>query len=115
MALESDDLECCRVQIGPCRRALPLILASFGRSATTGGQSEGPSCSLLVRAISRARSLLIAENLPRGCIHGLSGLDGDVPDWHVTLSTFLVHVIALKKCHVPLISHANVRPVTPAL
>jgi hypothetical protein len=31
----------------------------------------------------------------------------------VTLSVFLGHVIALKKCHVSLISQANVRPVTP--
>jgi hypothetical protein len=32
---------------------------------------------------------------------------------HVTLSTFVVHVIALKKCHVSLIFQTNVRPVTP--
>jgi hypothetical protein len=40
-------------------------------------------------------------------------LDGDAPSWHVTLSIFLLPVIALKKCHVSLISQANVRPVTP--
>ena len=30
-------------------------------------------------------------------------LDGDAPNWHVTLSIFLLPVIALKKCHVSLI------------
>jgi hypothetical protein len=36
-----------------------------------------------------------------------------VASWHVTLFTFLRYVTALKKCHVPLISQTNVRPVTP--
>jgi hypothetical protein len=33
---------------------------------------------------------------------------------HVTLSTFLLHVTALKECHASLIFRAKVRPVTPA-
>jgi hypothetical protein len=41
-------------------------------------------------------------------------LDGDVPGWHVTLSTFLGHVTAFKKCHASLISQPKVRRVTPA-
>jgi hypothetical protein len=46
---------------------------------------------------------------------GNDGLCGIVPSWHVTLSAFLRHVTALKKCHVPLISQTNVRPVTPEI
>jgi len=115
-------------KIAPCREALPVILASLGRSAPTGVSRSGWfACSL--GHFGNFQGEVAAENQPRGsshsccragtrgCIsqhHGPSGLDGDVPSWHVTPSAFLVHVSALKKCHVSLISQPNVRPVTLA-
>ena len=72
------------------------------------GSSVGAIRFLVSSPIQRVRILRVWQT------HGPYRFDGDVPSWHVTLSTFLRHVVALKKCHVSLISQANIRPVTPA-
>jgi hypothetical protein len=59
--------------------------------------------------VTRGASGLMAMQEP-----GNDGLCGIVASGHVTLSAFLRHVTALKKCHVPLIYQTNVQPVTPA-
>jgi hypothetical protein len=104
----------CGVQNWPPSGALPLVLASPGRSATTRVSRGGPGRPL--RSFSaRGRCYLPAAWVTaRLRQHNTSA-------YLVWLGMFLgcdtfyflLRVIAVKKCHVSLISQANVRPVTP--
>ena len=83
---------------------MPLIPGRVVRSAMIGiGRRE-------LRSFFRAGALLGRTSASRPVVraatrvpvaapaqhHGLCDLDGDVPSWLVTLSSFLMHVVALK-------------------
>ena len=110
MASRDGRLECCGVQIGPrvaqCSRALAAVRRP--RLVEGAGSSTGPFGHFQ----DEVAALCPSRGYPRLRQHNISAYL--VWSWHVTLSIFLLLVIALKKCHVSLISQTNVRPVTPA-
>lgn len=107
---------CCRLRRTSAAAAVTRAAARI--PAAVSAQQRGSAVldfrQSVVWQSDAIRFLWRSPDFTSSANHRLSGLDGHVPSRHVTLSAFLLHVIALKKRHVSLISQTNVRPATPA-